>query len=218
LLAPFFAPHVEAILANAASVVGWGVGIHSPQQKQIDGDIRGEPVWEGAAALAQKFALLGLRDNIGWNYDHVSCVSCLAPLFANEHRNEIRHRVAIYSHRRMPIGLPGVPQMTNNTRFAEAIGFIASAEHIVTNSYHGAYWALLLGRRVSAIPWCVKFLHFGTPLELIGFREIGDAIKSDTKAPPDPARSFYRQCVDENIRFHRKASERVSLPKLLAAV
>lgn len=41
----------------------------------------------------------------------------------------------------------------------EIAAFLGSGETVITNSYHGAYWALLLGRRVLVYePWCSKWL------------------------------------------------------------
>lgn len=42
----------------------------------------------------------------------------------------------------------------------EVIDFIASGETIVTSSYHGVYWAQLLGRRVICLPYNDKFETF----------------------------------------------------------
>jgi len=38
---------------------------------------------------------------------------------------------------------------------------LGSGETIITNSFHGAYWALLMGRKVLIyVPWCSKFVTF----------------------------------------------------------
>ena len=37
----------------------------------------------------------------------------------------------------------------NTTTFEKAIEFIGSGDVVVTNSYHGAYWGLLLGKKVE---------------------------------------------------------------------
>jgi len=43
---------------------------------------------------------------------------------------------------------------------AEAIEFLSSGSVVVTNSYHGTYWGMCLGRRVLCIPFSHKFAHF----------------------------------------------------------
>jgi exopolysaccharide biosynthesis predicted pyruvyltransferase EpsI len=48
--------------------------------------------------------------------------------------------------------------MFNLKTSVEAVAaFLGSAETVVTSSYHGAYWASLLGRRVVGIPTSSKF-------------------------------------------------------------
>jgi polysaccharide pyruvyl transferase WcaK-like protein len=42
----------------------------------------------------------------------------------------------------------------------EVIDFIASGQTVVTSSYHGVYWAQLLGRRVICLPYNNKFETF----------------------------------------------------------
>ena len=42
----------------------------------------------------------------------------------------------------------------------QAIDFIASGETVVTSSYHGVYWAQLMGRKVICIPFNDKFTTF----------------------------------------------------------
>jgi len=52
------------------------------------------------------------------------------------------------------------PHMTNLAGdMEEVIAFLASGEVVVTSSYHGAYWARLLGRKVALLPRGSKFWH-----------------------------------------------------------
>ena len=45
----------------------------------------------------------------------------------------------------------------------QILTFLGSAETVVTNTYHGVYWATLLGRKVVCIPWGTKFSMFKHP-------------------------------------------------------
>ena len=114
--------------------------------------------------------LVGVRDqNVSHNW--VPCVSCMCSVFDKKY--EAENEVAAFLHGDESDGflkhLDGVPVYYNlgkNNRsdrwasFEAAIAFIASAKLIVTNSYHGAYWAKLLQRDVIAIPNSSKFLSF----------------------------------------------------------
>ena len=51
-----------------------------------------------------------------------------------------------------------IPKLSNNCRsMREAIEFIGSEHTVVSNSYHGVYWGLLLGKTYSAFHFQVKF-------------------------------------------------------------
>ncbi len=72
--------------------------------------------------------------------------------------------VVLFSHARKSKDLQrddAIPCRDNHTGdMAQAIRFLASAEAIVTNSYHGTYWGLCLGRRVLCLSFSQKFLQF----------------------------------------------------------
>ncbi len=135
-----------------AKAVAWGVGL-PPLGR------RNQLVTE----LAECFAAFGTR-----NYDRreqfsfVPCASCLSPLF--DRVGPATHDVVAYVHRkkRGPEELPpDIPIMTNSMRpLREVIEFIASGDTVVTSSYHGVYWAQLLGRKVICLPYNDKFETF----------------------------------------------------------
>ncbi len=150
----------------AAKVIAWGVGLPPA-------GVRDKLVRE----VTQEFALFGTR-----NYDRrdhltfVPCASCLSPLFDDVVKP--KHEVVAYLHRRKgsPVDVPAdIPMMTNAMRPPrEVIDFIASGEIVVTSSYHGVYWAQLLGRRVVCLPYNDKFAtfqHHPTMAEADGWRD-----------------------------------------------
>jgi hypothetical protein len=77
-----------------------------------------------------------------------------------------RHAVVAYVHhwRTPEMGLtfpPDLPVMDNTAAdLPTALAHIAGGETVISNSYHGTYWALLMGRRVLCIPFSGKFGHF----------------------------------------------------------
>lgn len=139
-------------LNPAARVIAWGVGL--PPVGTRDKLVR---------EVTQDFALFGTR-----NYDRraqlpfVPCASCLSPLF--DQVAPPQHEVVFYLHRRKgePVDTPqNAPILTNAMRPPrEVIDFVASGETVVTSSYHGVYWAQLLGRRVICLPYNHKFETF----------------------------------------------------------
>ncbi|MGO4909317.1 hypothetical protein ACEN2J_13420 [Pseudorhodobacter sp. W20_MBD10_FR17] len=108
--------------------------------------------------------LIGSRDWGDNRFPFAPCVTCVSPAF--DAPPAPRHDVVLYLHhwRSRKADLPrpdGVPVLENNNpSFAETIRHIASGQVVVTNSYHGTYWALLLGRKVLCLPFSNKFSKF----------------------------------------------------------
>jgi hypothetical protein len=137
---------------NPVKLIAWGVGlpVHGVRDTTVH-------------KVAQRFHAFSTR-NYDWKnvLPFVPCASCLSRTFDTSKAPQ--HEVVIYNHKKKPgaADVPnGVPVMTNSVDDPRlAIEFIASGETIVTSSYHGVYWAQLLGRRVVCIPYNNKFLTF----------------------------------------------------------
>lgn len=135
-----------------AAIVAWGVGL--PPKGRRDGIVQ---------QTVKDFAAFGTR-NFEWrdDIDFVPCASCLSPLL--DEVPSAQHPVVAYIHRKKegPQNIPNeIPVMTNAMRSPrEVINFIASGETVITSSYHGVYWAQLLGRKVLCLPYNNKFQTF----------------------------------------------------------
>lgn len=175
---------------NKIIVVGGGGLIHNTFDQHIDRLLAQRPrlsaAWSighnyGAAVTnkgksflfpeyLKQFNLLSVRDWIkGHENLYVPCVSCMHPSFDKGYK--ARHPIVFYLHAAktpehlFPESLPTKTNADNNIK--SVIKFLASGETIVTNSYHGAYWGLLLGRRVISTAWSIKFNYFKYPPTLI---------------------------------------------------
>lgn len=111
--------------------------------------------------------LVGVRDdNAGPRW--VPCASCMHPLFDEFADAEPTREVVVYEG--FDLIATDYPRLScwglRNMR--QAVEFLASGETVVTASYHGAYWATLLGRRVAVIPElrAAKFYHLRWPVPL----------------------------------------------------
>lgn len=151
---------LNAVLYHSAAArhrVVWGIGMRGVARDTARHDI-----------FAAAVDLLGCRDVGIAGTLHVPCASCMAPRLAAP--QPPRHEVVIYAHATKSAGLQrpaGVPFATNHQgSFAQAIDFIASGATVVTNSYHGTYWAMLMGRRVLCLPYGNKFAGFSQPPEM----------------------------------------------------
>jgi hypothetical protein len=184
----------ELIRIAQGPVVVWGVGLNHKNMKEEDK----WPHWLAEADL------VGVRD-IGSNYTWVPCASCMSSLFDKEypatnpivfylHHNLSKNWGRELEHARQPV-------MYNNVKtMSEAINFIASGQVVVTTSYHGAYWATLLGRKVVvAAPQHSRFYFLKHPPVLSGIK---DWQKATDKAVAYP--EALAECRAANVAFYDK--------------
>lgn len=137
-----------------AKIIAWGVGVTKRGLLKKPDFATHEKISFNCLAYGARDYIEGLR--------HVACVSCMHPFF-DEHL-EPSHDVVVYGHSRFgdlkqQAEAAGVPYLDNESSlgFLGVVNFLASGKTIVTNSYHGAYWGTLLGRKVSMIPFGSKF-------------------------------------------------------------
>ncbi|KKN76114.1 hypothetical protein LCGC14_0373090 [marine sediment metagenome] len=92
------------------------------------------------------FDLVGCRDYGPRNVEWVPCASCMSPLFDREYEITA-DRVTFFNVNKGQKAPPGT--YGNRGTFEQALQDIGSGETVLTNSYHGMYWATLLGRKVE---------------------------------------------------------------------
>jgi len=136
---------------RAEKRVIWGVGISPKDIASIGFDL-----------LEANSALVSTRNRGIDGCEYVPCVSAMSPLF--DAPPEPIHDVVLFSHARKSenlVRVEGIPERSNHDgTMADAIAFLASGDTVVTNSYHGTYWAMCLGRRVICVPFSRKFQFF----------------------------------------------------------
>ena len=131
----------------------WGVGVNTHGETEYILD-----------DILYKFDLVGLRDDVEFHdFNFVPCVSCMHPAFDREYK--IQNDVVVYEHlnHKIPINL----HKRNNSGddIEEKLEFLGSSNCIVTNTYHGMYWGILLKKLVVVYkPFSNRFLY--TPFEV----------------------------------------------------
>lgn len=136
----YFDRGIHALLqARPRRRICWGAG-HNVHGCQVI----------GMPGYLDDFDLVGVRDH-GQRHEWVPDTSCLHVLF--DQPRPIRHDVVLYEQASFGrSALQGLPRMSNKERsFSKVLDFLASGEVLLTSSYHGAYWGMLLNRRVILI-------------------------------------------------------------------
>ena len=152
LLNPAMSERLErVVLRRTAPSVLWGVGTNVHRETKAS-----YPNYLGHAGL------VGLRD-FGNPFEYVPCPSCLHPAFGGKF--PVHHDFVIYEHSHHTIGIePSAPRMANNEpkeRMEAVLRFLASGDLVITNTYHGCFWAMLLSRRVLVYrPFSSRFFYF----------------------------------------------------------
>lgn len=135
----FFDPWISKLseLANNYPLIGWGVGLNLADNGSYPNFVK-------------NFLLFGTRDYVA-GYRWVPCASCMDVAFDKEY--EIKYEIVAYEHFEESLEVPkNIPKIQNNCNFEEVISFLGSGEIVITNTYHGAYWATLLKKKVIVVP------------------------------------------------------------------
>jgi hypothetical protein len=133
----------------------WGAGHNGDVSKKTKKELN-FPNW------LTEFNLTGIRD---WDqgYNWVPCASCMHPALRKDY--SIKNDIIFFEHKKQLLkdfGTESIPRFVNSgSNIEQTIELLGSANIILTNSYHGAYWGTLLKKRVVVIdPWSTKFLNF----------------------------------------------------------
>jgi len=172
-------------------VIIWGAGSNTHYDRKI-----------GRPLDLTKATFVGVRD-YNSPFKHVPCASCMLPDLDRE--IGLQREVCVYEHKNVPIDHPalaGVDRMDNGTDdIAGVLRFLNSSAAVVTNTYHGAYWSLLLGKRVVLYE---KFSSRfdGFPVNLAAFTGNLEADLDQTQ----PCESYLEYCRGANQWFAAYAS------------
>lgn len=156
-----------------------------------------------------KFGLVGTRD-YSFNCEWVPCVSCLHSVFDRtfEETQEIGllFNAKSIKDNNLTSKFSQFPISSNTTDLKEMIEFIGKSETLVTNSYHGMYWAILMNKKVVAVPATSKFLDFKYKVPIASFDNFQDKI-SDTNRYS----GVLEECREINHSFAKKAFDYLDL-------
>lgn len=192
-----FQLHIQNIIdKNPKHAVLWGIG-HNFGRKHIQKSKESVyyPNW------IKQCSLVGIRDWIdGFEKYYLPCVTCMNSAFDKTY--ETKHETVYFTHAfksKYQKRNTDIHMKNNVMDFDTVVDFLGSGETVVTDSYHGAYWAQLLGKRVKVISWSVKFDHFKYPpyfLEGINKFDQSKGNLADSR--------FLEECRHLNRNFYEK--------------
>jgi len=187
LIHPSFTENINQVVnQNPELLIVWGIGTNYDVNKD-----RGYPEW------LDKADMIGLRDYNTSIGEYLPCVTCMHYTFDNPYK--ITHDKVYYLHASKEKPNVDAPILTNKSKdIYNIIRFLASGETVVTNSYHGAYWAMLLGRNVQVVPWSTKFTTFKHPPVML---ESIHEVSNDTMTLP---KDYLEECRELNKNFYER--------------
>lgn len=196
-----FQLHIQQLLdKNPKYSVLWGIG-HNFGRKHVikqGGDVY-YPEW------IDKVNQVGIRDWIsGYEKYYLPCVSCMHTAFDKTYKTKYDVVYFLHAYKSSFVPKENDICMKNNEKdFNKVIEFIASGKTVVTDSYHGVYWAQLLGKDVKAVSWSVKFDHMKyTPEFLDNINST--PVPASSRVPKD----FLEECRTYNINFYNRFMEK----------
>jgi hypothetical protein len=130
----------------------WGAGYNGDYSKKIKNNFEW-PSW------MVEFDKVGVRD-WGQSLPWAPCASCMHP--ALQKKYDITNDIIFFEHKKQLLkdfGTDSIPRFINSgSNIEQTIELLGSANIILTNSYHGAYWGTLLKKKVIVVgAWGAKF-------------------------------------------------------------
>lgn len=186
----------EQLHAHGKKTILWGPG-HNDTNRSLFGK---EVTYN---INLKNFGLSGVRDYSRKEH-YVPCVSCLHPIFDTSFE-ETREVGVLFGKKssqdeQLRRQLEKFETTSNTTNLEAMVSFIGTSKIVVTDSYHAMYWAILLNKKVLAVPTTTKFFDFKYPALITNYENF----ESELKNAPS-----YTGVLDECREINRTFAEKV---------
>lgn len=198
-------PRLTKLVKSAGLFIGWGLGL----------DERAEP-----EEFIKQCDLLGTRERKSSLIDntkvfYVPCASCMHEVFdrvlekmagsatASEVGKVALHVNGGFNCKELlrALSVKDLPTTRTVDPFEKIIANLAGADCVVTNSYHGAYWGALLGKRVVCIKTGVpKWEGLSDDIVFAEMNGLDAAIASARPVSPE----YLKESRALNQQFHAR--------------
>ena len=163
----FFRTHLNRIKASNPKVsILWGAGVDRVSKQ---GTVLSDEKYDLYGDYFDFFDEKGIRVfSNPQKFQYVPCASCMNNFLWKYREVKPSAKVGVYNHKRVPLfhagNSNGIAVSDNSgEKFEDKIKFLSSFEYIITNTYHGVYWATLLGRKVICVPYKSGLFSFKFP-------------------------------------------------------
>lgn len=203
---------------NDIKLIAWGAGFNKIDLSKIGNLIHNiDRVKLVKKNPVKYFDLIGIRDfELSFNYHWVPCASCLLPYILKFRKTTPKKKVGVfYEDKKFKVFnvLSFDYLSSEGVEIENKLQFLSNYEYIITNSYHGAYWAMLLNRKVICLPIKSSLFNFQSPpffldnknFKLVQMEQEKEKIKINNNVFDQCSNypEFYEKCVDANYEFQK---------------
>ena len=212
-----FNESINKLLDKCDNVIAWSAGFNTHGEQ-----------WSNGANFPQihmeRFAMISIRDyNHPSGIEYLPCPSVFALQKASKNTAIFKRKYGVIEHKDLPIkGLPIEDRISNRCSLSEIENYILTSEIIITNSYHCAYWSILLKRKTIVVnKFSTKFDYFKYKPVFISIQENEpiEEIWNILEAAYEEAQIYdmaYEEAVDLNNVFFEKV-KRIIIEKQIPA-
>ena len=202
---------INQVLNLCDTVIGWSCGFNTHNGRWFQGS-------NFPKIDFSKFKLLSIRDyNHPSRIEYLPCPSSLAFDIFIGHKFEQKRKFGFIGHKDL-LGenFSFEDTLTNNENIYRIAEYILSSEAIVTNSYHCAYWAMLLGRKAIVLnKFSTKFDFFKYQPEFVEIDKNESRVSIEEKLDDALEKAkVYENLFDEakslNDAFFEKVKELIA--------
>lgn len=197
---------INKILERCNHVIAWSASFNTHDKQWFQGT-------DFPTISMDKFSMLSIRD-----YQHPSGIEWLPDPsaaaipkdFLKSQQNTIR-KYGVIEHKDLPIKGIGYieDRIKNSESLYNILKFICESEVVITNSYHCAYWSILLQRKTIVInKWSTKFNYFKYKPEFIESKN-EDAVPVELLENASKVAQIYVNAYAEAVSMNDAYFERV---------
>lgn len=182
---------INKLLSLSVHVISWGCGYNTHYDRMMNVKID-----------YSNFFRCTIRDYIVDKDEYMPDVSCMMDLFDKHY--DIKREIGILEHYEFPILEFEYEKLTNTYAVNSIIRFIGESKVVITNTWHGCYWALLMGKKVIVYhPFSNKFENYKYKPTFYS----GDLQKDIELAKP--YENVLEECRNLNIKFAAEVFEEI---------